>query len=101
MTTIDLTTDKPFALVWGELHSALVSDVTGDATETGTCMVATCTLINAGTDEELGSRDLVVRDDDPSAMDTLNDSPAYEYIEDLLLTIHNLNRADVEITTSW
>lgn len=101
MTTIDPTTDARFILAWGELHPAQLADTTGDATETGTCSVATLTLIDTTTDEEIDSRDLVVRDDDPEAEAKLNSEPAYQEVEGLLLTLHNLTRAQVEITTAW
>lgn len=99
MVAIDTVSNKRFALAWGELHPALLSEFTGDATETGTCSVTVLTLVDTTTDEEIDSLEVVVRDDDPHAEANLNSEPAYQAVEDTLLTIHGLTRASVEITT--
>lgn len=103
MSEFDETQTQRYELQWGELTATLISDATGDQGEEGTCSVATLTLIDHAGDEEeeLGSETLMVRDDDPQAEQKLNDSPAYEAVEDKLLTRFGLTRAQAQVTTRW
>jgi hypothetical protein len=95
-------TGKAYALSWGPLTREELRTALGDDTETGTCTTALLTLTDLRNGDTLGGMTLLVRDDDPDAEDKLNSAPAYQEIENRLLTLHHLERVQVDfITEEW
>lgn len=85
--------DKTFTLAWGEMEHAEVDDIP--------CSVATLTLIDDRTGEDIDSADLVVVDDAPDAADLLTSENVYTEKEDGLLRRHGIERASVTVTNPW